>query len=109
MNELEDKALRTFFKNEKKEIEDKGFSKRVMNNLPDRKNRLSTIWVTFCSIICIILFFLFNGIGALLFIIREGFNGAIKQGIGHIEPSTILIALVVIFSLGIRELYFANK
>lgn len=109
MNEIDDKALHAFFKNEKKEIEDNGFSRRVINNLPNRENRLSKIWVSFCTIVGLTLFFVFNGLEAILFLLREGFYGAMKQGIVHLDFKTILIAMAVIIGLGINEVYCANK
>lgn len=109
MKEIDDKALHAFFQNEKKEIEDNGFSRRVMNNLPDREHRLSTIWVGFCSMVGVVLFFVFNGFEAILNILRVGLNGALKQGIANLHPTTILIAAIVLIGLGIKELCFTNK
>lgn len=109
MTEIDDKALNAFFKDEKKEIEDNGFSRRVMNSLPNKENKLSTIWISFCSIISILLFFMFDGCEAVLKLLHAGFNGAMKQGLEHIEPSTLLIAFMVIIGLGIKETCFTNK
>ena len=49
MTEIDDKMISQFFQNEKKEIKDNGFSNRVMRHLPDRVNKLSNMWVAFCT------------------------------------------------------------
>ena len=42
MTEIDnDKLLRDFFAENKQEIADNGFSRRVMHHLPDRSNRLA--------------------------------------------------------------------
>lgn len=48
MTEIDnDKLLRDFFAENKQEIADNGFSRRVMHHLPDRSNRLARIWSAF--------------------------------------------------------------
>ena len=48
MTEIDnDKLLRDFFAENKQEIADNGFSRRVMHHLPDRSNRLARI---FCMV-----------------------------------------------------------
>ena len=45
MTEIDnDKLLRDFFTENRQEIADRGFSRRVMHHLPDRSNRLARIW-----------------------------------------------------------------
>ena len=40
----DDKLLQQFFSDNRKEIEDNGFSRRVMHHLPDRYYRISQLW-----------------------------------------------------------------
>ena len=45
MTEIDnDKLLRDFFAENKQEIADNGFSRRVMHHLPGRSNHLARIW-----------------------------------------------------------------
>ena len=45
MTEIDnDKLLKDFFAENKREIADNGFSRRVMHHLPDRSNRLARLW-----------------------------------------------------------------
>ena len=44
MTEIDnDKLLRDFFTENRQEIADRGFSRRVMHHLPDRSNRLDLL------------------------------------------------------------------
>ena len=48
MTEIDnDKLLRDFFAENKQEIADNGFSRRVMHHLPGRSNHLARIWSAF--------------------------------------------------------------
>ena len=58
MTETDDKLLKQFFGEQKQEIEDNGFSRRVMRNLPGRNHRLVQAWGAACAVVCVILFFI---------------------------------------------------
>ena len=49
MTETDDKLLKQFFGEQKQEIEDNGFSRRVMRNLPGRNHRLVQAWGAACA------------------------------------------------------------
>ena len=58
--------IEEFFKQAaQQQIEDNGFTERVMQSLPDRKGvavrRLSQLWTLFCIAVAGVLFFLFGG------------------------------------------------
>ena len=103
MTDIDDKMINQFFQSEKKEVKDNGFSRRVMRNLPDRGEKISKIWVAFCTAAGIILFFLFDGLEAILNILHEAFNGAMQTGIAHIDIKSLLIATIVLISLGVKK------
>ena len=44
MMETDDKLIRAFFAEQKQEIPDNGFSRRVMNRLPCRTSLLIKVW-----------------------------------------------------------------
>ena len=48
MMENDDKLLVAFFDENRQEIPDNGFTRRVMRHLPDRTRRISQLWATFC-------------------------------------------------------------
>ena len=57
MTEIDnDKLLKDFFAENKREIADNGFSRRVMHQLPDRSNRLARLWTLFVMTVGAVLF-----------------------------------------------------
>ena len=62
MTENNDKLLIDFFAENRQEIPDNGFTRRVMRHLPDRTRRISQVWVTFCFTLALVLFFVFDGL-----------------------------------------------
>jgi hypothetical protein len=67
------------------QIEDNGFTERVMHNLPETKTdtvrRLSRLWSLFCILVGVGLFFAFNGWQVL----QGLFYGGLRMLLGWIE------------------------
>jgi hypothetical protein len=66
MTDKDNIMIEEFFKQAaQQQIEDNGFTERVMNSLPDRKldvaRRLSQLWTLFCIVVAGVLFFVFGG------------------------------------------------
>ena len=66
MTDKENMMIEDFFKQAaQQQIEDNGFTERVMHSLPDRKRqmvrRLSQLWTLFCIVVAGVLFFVFGG------------------------------------------------
>ena len=66
MTDKDNMMIEDFFKQAaQQQIEDNGFTERVMHSLPDRKNhvvrRLSQLWTLFCIAVAGVLFFMFGG------------------------------------------------
>ena len=66
MNDNENILIESFFKEAaQQQIEDNGFTERVMANLPAGKanlaHRLTRLWTWFCVVLGGVLFFLING------------------------------------------------
>lgn len=101
----DDKLLQQFFSDNRKEIEDNGFSRRVMHRLPDRYNRISQWWSTLCFTLAAALFFALDGIPLVMRALRETFTGAMQSGITEIDPKSLIIVMVVLVCLGSRKLY----
>lgn len=105
MTEIDnDKLLRDFFATEKKEIADKGFTHRVMRQLPNRKNRLAQIWSAFVMLIAIVLFVLLGGIDATLVTLKEVFSSMFVHVIANLDPKSAIIAAVVLLFLATRKI-----
>lgn len=108
MTEIDDKMISQFFQNEKKEINDNGFSNRVMRHLPNRVDKLSNMWAAFCTAVAIILFFVFNGLEAILNILREAYSGTMQSSIAHLDLKSLLIAAIVLISLGVKKVCYSE-
>ena len=66
MTDKDNMMIESFFKQAaQQQIEDNGFTERVMHSLPDRKaqvvRRLSQLWTLFCIAVAGVLFFMFGG------------------------------------------------
>lgn len=66
MDDKDNIMIENFFKQAaQQQIEDNGFTERVMMSLPDTNaamvRRLSLLWTLFCLLVAVILFFAFGG------------------------------------------------
>ena len=61
MMENDDKLIKNFMLAYKHEIEDNGFSRRVIRRLPNRPSGYRIYFSVTCAIICCALFYIFNG------------------------------------------------
>ena len=104
MKENDDKLLVAFFAENRQEIADNGFTRRVMHHLPDRTRRISQVWVTFCFTLALVLFFAFDGLQLVLGTLRETFTAAAQSGVTELNPKSLLIAGVVLLFLLYRKI-----
>ena len=95
----DDKLLQQFFSDNRKEIEDNGFSRRVMHHLPNRYYRISQLWSLFCFTLAVVLFFVLDGLA-----LRETLTSAIQSGAAELDPKSLIIVAVVLVYLGYRKI-----
>jgi len=100
----DDKLLQKFFSDNRKEIEDNGFSRRVMHHLPDRYNRISQLWSLFCFTLAVVLFFVLDGLQLVMGALRETFTSAIQSGVAELDPKSLIIVAIVLLYLGYRKI-----
>lgn len=105
MTEVDDKLLKQFFSEQKQDIADNGFSTRVMARLPNRTSKLASILISICMILTVILFFVLDGIHAILGILREIFVSAVQNGAFNLDIKTLAIAGAVLLFFGVRKIY----
>lgn len=104
MKEIDnDKLLRDFFADNKQEIADDGFSRRVMHHLPDRTNWLARLWSTFVMAIGLALFVALGGMEAAWGTIREVFISMVNHELASLDPKSIIIATVVLLFLATKK------
>ena len=88
MTDKDNIILEDFFKQAaQQQIEDNGFTERVMQNLPktDTVRRLSRLWSLFCILVGVGLFFAFGGWQLL----QNLFFGGLRMLLGWIEVFAI--------------------
>lgn len=52
--------IQEYFYSNKKDIPDNGFSRKIIKKLPDRMNMLPCIIMALCSVLCLIILFVFD-------------------------------------------------
>ena len=104
MTENNDKLLIDFFAENRQEIPDNGFTRRVMRHLPDRTRRISQVWVTFCFTLALVLFFVFDGLQQVLGTLRETLTAAAQSGVTELDPKSLLVAGIVLLFLLYRKI-----
>ncbi len=104
MMENDDKLLKDFFNDNRQEIEDNGFTRRVMHRLPSHSRRLSQIWTTFCFTLALVLFVSLNGLQLILATLRETFTSAIENGATQLDPKSLIVAGIVLLYFGYRKI-----
>ena len=100
----EDKLLQGFFAVEKREVADKGFSRKVMKQLPHRTNYLSLLWTGFIVCVALFLFTAFNGWQHILSTLQDVCISMLQQGLTTLDSQSLLIAGSVLSILGIRKI-----
>lgn len=105
MTELDDKILKQFFEENKQEIADDGFTRRVMKSLPDRNLKIFNILTAAVTVIAVIVFLLFDGILIVLNVLRQLFTAVIETGATHLDLKTIAIIAAVLLFWGVRKIY----
>lgn len=99
MMENDDKLIEQFLAKNKIELEDNGFSKLVMQQIPYRQNHLSKVLNILTIIGIVILFTLANG-WQILWGNLQGFIIAASQTAAiEIEPTTLIAPGVVLLFL----------
>lgn len=99
-----DRLLKQFVQEHKQELPDKGFTRRVMSRLPDREQRLSTIWTAVCLVFGLILFYIFDGVEGLLNIITKIVT-SVADNLSDVNPQYLVIAAVILFGLLLRKVW----
>lgn len=104
MMENDDKLLKQFFADNRQEIADNGFTRRVLHRLPDHSRRLSQIWTVFCFTLALVLFVAFDGLQLVLGTLRETFTSAIENGATQLDPKSLIVAGIVLLYFGYRKI-----
>lgn len=103
MMKNDEQLIRRFMQDNKQEVADNGFSRRVMHRLPLRPKEISDMLTAVGVILGCILFYVFDGLNLILESLRECFLQQAGNPAGHVGVSTFLPILILIAFLGIRK------
>lgn len=96
MTDNNEHLLQQFFSEAaQKQIEDNGFTERVMRQLPARKSWFARLWTPFCIITFVVLFIVFRG-WELLF---THFEGMLHSVAAQPFSTNMLMLLGILFGL----------
>ncbi|MBM6993725.1 MAG: DUF5056 domain-containing protein [Prevotella sp.] len=100
----DDELLEQFFSASKLDIEDNGFSDRVMRQIPQRAKCANKIWTTFCFAAVMALFLLFDGIKDLR-MLASNFIGDTAGYLASIDlsrfsPTLLLASALILGTVG---------
>ena len=100
MTEIDDKMLEAFFRETREtQIEDDGFTTRVLRQLPDRTLQLSRLWTLFCVAVGAVLFVWVGGWETLV----TSFKVLVCTSVVDCHPLSLLLSVCVLSALAIYE------
>jgi hypothetical protein len=97
MFDEDDRLLREFLADGKREIADNGFSRRVARHLPERARWLNRLLMLVVSVVCVLLFYVMNGFQAVWATLREVV--ANNSDLLGLDPRTVVIVVLVLLAL----------
>ncbi len=104
MTENDDKLLEGFFAEERQEVADNGFTRRVMRSLPRRNNRLARLWTAGSFTLAAVLFVLLDGVQLVWNTLRETFTSTLESGMAQTDPKSLALAVVVLLFLMYKKI-----
>ena len=103
MNKTDDQLISQFMQTNKREIADRGFSRRVMRRLPKQFKNLSDILTPICIVVSCILFYLFDGISLIYASIMPVIQQSSVSIIENLHFQTLIPIAIVCTYLGIQK------
>ena len=103
--ENNDKLIRSFFEDNKQEIANNGFSRKVMKRLPQNKNRIFTFLMTSIAIIIFAFFIAYDGILGIVYLFRDFYITIVQNSNIYTDPISIIIALIVLIVLAFNRVW----
>lgn len=110
MDEKRDELLvRKFFEENKIEIPDAGFSRRVMRCLPDRTRRLNRIWTAICVAVGVVMCVKFDWLSSLSAQVKSLADTVMSNHVISENPILLLFGLLFVIFLGGYNLIMAER
>jgi len=103
MMENDDKLISQFMQANKHEIEDNGFSRRVIRQLPEHAKWMSDALTAVCTVLCCILFYVFDGFNFLFGVIIEVITSQSYNLMSNTNFISLAIATIVVIIIGVQR------
>lgn len=105
MMETDDKLIRDFFNENRQEVPDRGFSRRVMRKLPQRRNLVFKICGIVIALFAFALFIAYGGLLGIIYLFRDMFISLAQNSNLFTDPKSIIIAVIVLAILGFNKIW----
>ena len=86
-----------------KYLQDNGFSRRVIRQLPEHAKWMSDVLTTVCTVLCCILFYVFDGFNFLFGVIVEVITSQSYNLMSNTNFISLAIATVVVIIIGVQR------
>lgn len=104
MTDPENQLLKQFMQEQKQNLPDEGFSRKVMRKLPGKAWRLSALWSIFCWSVSGILFFRYKGWELLCRFFYETGYSILQNTILPIDQLSLILATATVAVIGIKKI-----
>ena len=106
MIENDEQMLIRFFEENRLEIEDNGFTERVVRQLPTRAVKLNRIWTLICWVVGISFFFIMDGVGQLQRVVLQLIH-AVAGMFASVDLSiySFILVIILIFTMISVKMY----
>lgn len=105
----DDVLVRRFFEENRMEMPDNGFSRRVMRRLPDRAVRINRIWTAACFAAGILLFVRNKGLTVLSECLKDALGNVVFQDFLLQNPLLLVFSLIVVVLTGCYSLVVSER
>ncbi len=101
MEKTDEELLFGFMHEQKKEVEDNGFSRKVMRSLPSAHKWGYRLFNLICTAVCLFLFYMLNGVELMYNTLKEALLTSIQNLSENVTLPALGVAIGVMFVLGI--------
>lgn len=91
--------VRKFFEENKIDVPDDGFSRRVMRRLPDRERRLSRVWTAVCAVLGVLLVVKNDWLGVVWAQVQGLFDKASELPLMSGSHVVMFLSVLIVISL----------
>ncbi|MBQ8672486.1 MAG: DUF5056 domain-containing protein [Bacteroides sp.] len=95
----EDRLLKQFFNDNRQEMADNGFTRRVMQHLPHHNRTSTRLWGILGTALTLFLFVALDGLQLIAEVLRETFMTITQDGMENFDLRTVVLSVGVLLFL----------